>query len=124
MSFWSLLIEVLDFQAEYMFYLIGFVVMFIILGFLSRRLGDAMDFPPFYLGYYVSAAIVFGLLIFEIYIDNNLKDFDNIRFIYLFLTFFTLAIIISSIISIKYWGWLFKEFFSAGMNKNDSKEIR
>lgn len=86
---------------------ISWCVMCFIFAQISKKLGDALQMPPYYHLYYVSILLFFISLIFYADImSQRPKIFnENIRQ----LTFF-LATLISTLVTIRYWYWIFSEF--------------
>lgn len=90
---------------------IAVIIIFIILAYLSKRLGEALKTPPFYklfhagIGLIVAALLINTLAMNDILVTTQAFSFTvpmGLRF---------LAGILSIFASMQYWNWLFSELF-------------
>ncbi len=70
-----------------------------------------MDYPPYYLGYFLSSFLVAGLMISQIYVRQTAVVIRNSFYFVILLSILIVALVSASIVSYKYWGWLYREYF-------------
>jgi chromate transport protein ChrA len=88
---------------------ISMVILMIILAYLSKRLGDALKIKPYYKGLFVTAFIIILASCFD-FITTTLSQF-SIPYLSLSLRFISGCT--AFLICLKYWKWLFSEFFKS-----------
>ncbi len=102
----NLVLVALDSADAISFFL--FTLILYILSVLSKRLGEAMGLKKYYYIYYIGIFFTLSgsiILVLSMIVDERLKIF---RYGYVF---FASGMTFGLIASIKYWGWLIKEFF-------------
>ncbi len=82
---------------------ISFTIVLYLMSLLSKRLGSALQFKPYFYIYYL--AIVF-MLIAEVYSSFAIYT-EKVEMIVNFLL--AIGMTLGLIATIKYWGWLVKE---------------
>lgn len=94
---------------------LALAIVFIIMGLLSRRLGRVTRSQPYYIGYFVAAALVavsvFVLLMLNVEpgIDKPV-DLSRRAEVFVFLVLLpALAVSIAAYVSWHYWSWLLAE---------------
>lgn len=97
-----------------LFGLVGMSVLLIVMGVLSRRLGDVTKATPYYYGFFLASALVaigIGARLYhissEVAIIDNLQD--NIGWVLLFNGAPALGMTIGLVIAWRYWSWLLAE---------------
>lgn len=83
-----------------------FALVLYFLSVLSKRLGEVMGMKKYYYIYYIG---IFFILSGSTMLVLSYGYFQNARFIGN--VFLSLGLTFGLIASIKYWGWLIKEFF-------------
>jgi len=90
--------------------LFSIVVALVVLGLLSRRLGQVTRAPRYYIGFWLSAALLLVSLIYRLFnlLQSHipLPDDPGAVILYIGLPF---ALTISLIIAWRYWSWLLAE---------------
>ncbi len=100
------LLVALDSADAISFFLFTLILYF--LSVLSKRLGEAMGLKKYYYLYYIGMFFTLSgsvILVLSIMVNERLEIF---RYGY---AFFASGMTFGLIASIKYWGWLIKEFF-------------
>ncbi len=89
---------------------IAVIIIFLVLAYLSKRLGEALKTPPFYKLFYVGAAVIAATMVVQTFSMNTDTPFVprvsntvlmGIRF---------LSGFVAVVASLQYWRWLFSEF--------------
>jgi hypothetical protein len=75
---------------------------------LSRRLGAVTKMKPYYRGFYV-AMILIGAAIVAGLTYNGDRTGDLLIYLFVYYLPLVLAGVISLIVALRYWGWLFRE---------------
>ncbi len=90
---------------------IAVIIIFLVLAYLSKRLGEALKTPPFYKLFYVGAVVIAVTMVIQVFsmiivtpILSQISDsvLMGMRFLSGFL---------AVVASLQYWRWLFSEFF-------------
>jgi hypothetical protein len=81
------------------------ILMLVVLGLLSQRLGAVTKFPPLYRGLYLGAVLVGVSALFKVLYMVS----DNETFILFYDVAFVFGLLLSVIIAGRYWGWLLNE---------------
>ena len=89
------------------FFDVSVFIFMLVLAYLSNRLGEALKIPPFYKVFYGTAVMVIGASILDVI--SGIVPIPSVMKITLFIRF--LSGIIACIIVLKYWLWVFSEFF-------------
>lgn len=85
-------------------------VMLIVLGILSHRLGRVMHAAPYYIGFYVAAALVgAGVVIRIIRLTEDASIPDNATMTLIYHALIASGITLGVIIAWRYWSWLLAE---------------
>jgi len=92
---------------EILFFDVAMVIFMLILAYLSNRLGEALRIPPFYKFLYSTAGVTVGALVLDVL--SSVIAVPGFLRIALFLRFFSGAI--ACIVVLRYWLWVFSEFF-------------
>ncbi len=90
---------------------IAVIIIFVVLAYLSKRLGEALKKPPFYKLFYIG-----GLLIIGAVLINAISANDIIIIVPGFSDIFTMgmrffSVILAVFACMQYWKWLFSEIF-------------
>ncbi len=99
-------LEALDSADAISFFLFTLILYF--LSVLSKRLGEVMGLKKYYYIYYIG--MFFTLSGSSILVLSNVVNERSDFFRYGY-AFFAFGLTLGLITSIKYWGWLVKEFF-------------
>ena len=88
---------------------LSLVVLLVVVGLLSKRLGEQTHAKPYYLGFYVAALLV--LISAAVRILDSILDVpaDDIRWIIVEDGLPALALTIGIMIAWRYWSWLLAE---------------
>lgn len=84
----------------------------IIVGLLSRKLGLVTHAPPYYLGFFVAAAlslIAFIIRFIDIQLTQTNSSYDNTVLVLSFNALVAISVTLALIIAWRYWSWLFVE---------------
>lgn len=92
---------------------IAIIILFIVLAYLSKRLGEALKTPPLYKLFYAGVILIIVAVLINTISVNNLipfvsEFFDTVSMAVRFGSCF-LAIVVSML----YWRWLFSEIFKS-----------
>ncbi len=101
-----MVLEALDSADSISFFL--FTLIFYFLSVLSKRLGEAMGLKKYYYLYYIGMFFTLSgsiILVLSMTVNERLEIF---KYGY---AFFAFGMTFGLVASIKYWGWLIKEFF-------------
>jgi hypothetical protein len=93
-------------QGIYFFDVSAIIFMFV-LAYLSNRLGEALKIPPYYKVLYVAAVMIISASVLDVV--AGILPIPSIMKISLFIRF--LAGIAACSIVLRYWKWVFSEFF-------------
>ncbi len=99
-------LEALDSADAISFFL--FTLILYLLSVLSKRLGEAMGLKKYYYLYYTGMVFTLSgsIMLVISTIFNGSQAFFTYRYV-----LFAIGLTFGLIASIKYWGWLIKEFF-------------
>ena len=86
---------------------VSFIIFMFVLAYLSKRLGEALKIPPYYKMLYISAIMIIGALIIDVL--SEILTIPSVDKISLFIRF--TAGFIACAIVLRYWVWVFSEFF-------------
>ena len=89
------------------FFDVSVFIFMLVLAYLSNRLGDALKIPPYYKVLYGTAGMVIGASILDVV--AGILPIPSIMKVSLLIRF--LAGIFACIIVLRYWMWVFSEFF-------------
>ncbi|MBN1309764.1 MAG: hypothetical protein JXA18_17730, partial [Chitinispirillaceae bacterium] len=89
------------------FFDVSAIIFMFVLAYLSNRLGEALKIPPFYKMLYVTAVMVITASMLDVV--SGILPAPLLVTIALFIRF--LAGIVSYTIVMRYWVWVFSEFF-------------
>jgi hypothetical protein len=97
----------MNFFHSIIFFDISTVIIIFILAYLSKSLGDALKIPPYYKILYIASFSIAFISITEtigkdIGINFSFDIYMILRFILVFIAF---------IVCLKYWKWVFIEYF-------------
>lgn len=92
---------------EILFFDVAMVIFMLVLAHLSSRLGEALRIPPFYKFLFSTAGVTIGALVLDVL--ASVISVPGFLRIALFLRFF--AGIVACIVVLRYWFWVFSEFF-------------
>ncbi len=88
---------------------LSLVILLLVVGLLSKRLGEQTHAKPYYLGFYVAALLVLISAAARI-LDNALDvPADDLRWIIVEDGLPALALTIGILIAWRYWSWLLAE---------------
>ncbi len=85
----------------------GIFVVLIVMGLLSKRMGSVTRTRPYYLGFYVAAALI-GISILARLMDAN-PAAGGLTAILFYVGLPALSVTIAVIVAWRYWSWLFAE---------------
>jgi hypothetical protein len=89
------------------FFDVSAIIFMFVLAYLSNRLGEALKIPPWYKVLYGTAVLIVAASVLDVL--SGIIPVPSIIRISLFLRF--LAGIVSCGIVLRYWMWVFSEFF-------------
>lgn len=89
------------------FFDVSAIIFMFVLAYLSNRLGEALKIPPWYKVLYGTAVMIITASVLDVL--SGIMPVPSIMKISLFIRF--LAGIISCGIVLRYWMWVFSEFF-------------
>ena len=87
------------------------ILLFAVLASLSRRLGQALKTPPIYRGFYISIALVSIAGLEAILAASGMRTSSD-AWTLLPMLLRCVGALIAVITALKYWQWLFGEFFT------------
>ncbi len=89
------------------FFDISFIIAMLVISYLSKRLGDALKVAPVYkLLYITSAFVAVASIIDNVSVSYNVTTMPLVSMALRFI-----AGAVSLIVALRYWSWLFSEFF-------------
>jgi hypothetical protein len=88
---------------------ISMITSLLVMGYLSKCLGDALKIRPYYLMLYIAAALVFGASIINIFTYTGTLGVPSVITNSIRLFAGTSAFCVC----LRYWSWLFSEFFGS-----------
>ena len=89
------------------FFDVSAIIFMFVLAYLSNRLGEALKIPPWYKVLYGTAVLIVAASVLDVL--SGIIPVPSIMRISLFMRF--LAGIVSCGIVLRYWMWVFSEFF-------------
>lgn len=89
------------------FFDVSAIIFMVVLAYLSNRLGEALKIPPWYKILYGTAVLIIAASVLDVL--SGIIPVPSIMKISLFIRF--LAGIVSCGIVLRYWMWVFSEFF-------------
>lgn len=92
---------------EILFFDVAIVTFMLVLAYLSNRLGEALRIPPFYKILYSTAGVIVGALILDLLASViSVPLFFRIALLIRFFAGFVACTVV-----LRYWFWVFSEFF-------------
>jgi hypothetical protein len=91
--------------------LFSIAVALVVLGLLSRRLGQVTRAPRYYLGFFVAAVLLIVSLLFRLFnvIQSYIPATDDPVAVIFYIGLPAFALTISLMIAWRYWSWLLAE---------------
>lgn len=90
---------------------ISVIIIFIILAYLSKRLGEALKTPPFYKLFHAGIVLIVVALFINTLAMNDILVISPALSLTLPMGLRFIAGILSIFASMQYWNWLFSELF-------------
>ena len=85
---------------------ISLIIAQVVMGLLSKRLGEVTKRPPLYRWFYVGAGLVGASIVLQL---TDVLFQAGSAVVILYDLVFTLGLALSIIVAWKYWGWLLSE---------------
>lgn len=91
--------------------LFSIAVALVVLGLLSRRLGQVTRAPRYYFGFWISAFLLLVSLVYRLLnlLQSHIPPPDDAGAVILYIGLPAFALTISLIIAWRYWSWLLAE---------------
>ena len=94
-------------QQGIFFFDVSAIIYMFVLAYLSNRLGEALKIPSFYKILYFTVVMIIAASVLDVL--SGIVPFLSTMKISLLLRF--VAGIVSCLVVLRYWGWVFSEFF-------------
>jgi hypothetical protein len=89
---------------------ISIVVLLVIFGKLSYRLGRVMHASPYYIGFYVAASMISAAVVIRvIWLFEYNGTADDTVWTFIYYALFASGVTVGLVIAWRYWSWLLAE---------------
>ncbi len=89
------------------FFDVSAVIFMIVLAYLSKRLGEALKIQPYYKGLYISVIMIISASVLDVL--SGAMTIPFIIRVSLLIRF--ISGVVAGCVVLRYWGWVFAEFF-------------